>query len=144
MDLDQVDPVGLEPLEAVVDLHPGALGVTRLRLGRQEDAVADPRHPRSEPQLGIAVAGGNVEVVDAGVERELDRLVGDVLADLGEAGRAVDEDRALMADAAEPPILHSGPSLVWRWSAVGSAVPPGSQGADATPPPRLAPVVQPG
>ena len=54
-------------------------------------------HPRAQPQLGVAVAGRDVEVVDPGVQGQLDRGVGGVLVDLGQGGRAVDQDRALMA-----------------------------------------------
>ena len=75
-------------------------------LGGQEDLVADPRHPRAEPQLGVAVARGDVEVVDARVERLLHRGVGDVLGDVAERRRAVDEHRALVAELAESPPFH--------------------------------------
>ncbi len=74
--LEQVDVVGLQPLQRAVDRRPGALAVAVARLRRQEDVVADPRDPRAQPQLGVAVARGDVEVVDPGVQRLLDRGVG--------------------------------------------------------------------
>ena len=40
--LEQVDVVGLQPLEAAVDLRPGGLRVADAGLGGQEDPVADP------------------------------------------------------------------------------------------------------
>jgi hypothetical protein len=57
VDLDEVDVVGPQPLQAPVDLRPRLVAVTQAGLGGQEDPVADLRHPRPEPQLGVAVAG---------------------------------------------------------------------------------------
>ncbi len=97
MDLDEVEAVDLEPLQALVDLGPGALAVAQAGLGGQEDLVTDVGHPWSQAQLGVAVAGRDVEMVDPGVQGQLDGGVGGVLVDLGQGGRAVDQDRALMA-----------------------------------------------
>ena len=74
-----------------------AVAVAQAGLGGQEDPVADVRHPWSQAQLGVAVAGRDVEVVDPGVQGQLDGGVGGGLVDLGQGGRAVDQDRALMA-----------------------------------------------
>ncbi len=104
--LQQVDPVGLQPLQRGVDLPPRRLAVALTGLRGQEDPVADPRDPRAEPQLGVAVARGDVEVVDAGVQRLLDRPVGDVLGHVTERRRAVDEHRALVAETSEPAGFH--------------------------------------
>jgi hypothetical protein len=106
VELDEVDPVGPEPLQAPVDLRPGALAVAPFGLGGEEDALANPRHPGPEPQLRVAVAGRHVEVVDAGVQGELDRAVGGRLVDRGERGPAVDEDGAHVAETAQPSLLH--------------------------------------
>jgi hypothetical protein len=70
--LDEVDMVGLEPLQAVVDLGPGVVAVAQAGLGGQEDPAAEVGHPGAQPQLGVAVAGRDVEVVDPGVQGQLD------------------------------------------------------------------------
>ena len=72
VDLDEVEPVGLEPFQAAVDLGPGGVAVAQAGLGGQEDPVPDGWHPGAKAQLGVAVAGGHVEVVDAGVQGQLD------------------------------------------------------------------------
>ena len=76
-------------------------------LRRQEDPVADLRHPRPQPQLGIPVVGRDVEVVDPAVEGLLDGAVRHVLRHLAQRRRAVDEDRTLVPQASESPLLHS-------------------------------------
>jgi hypothetical protein len=104
--LDEVDRVGLESFQRAVDLAPGGVAVALVGLGREEDARPDPRHPRPESHLGIAVPRGHVEMVDAGVERLLDGAVGRVLVDLGQRRRPIDQYRALVAEPTEPASLH--------------------------------------
>jgi hypothetical protein len=41
VDLEEVEAVGLEPLQAVVDLGPGGVAVAQPGLGGQEDPVSD-------------------------------------------------------------------------------------------------------
>ena len=84
MELDEVEVVGLQALERLVDLPPSGLLLALSGLAREKDVVADPWHPRPEPELGVAVVTRHVEVVDARVERLLDRGVRAVLVDLGE------------------------------------------------------------
>ena len=105
--LEQVDVVGLQPLERPVDRRPGGVVAAVAGLGREEDPVADGGHDRAEPQLGLAIAGRDVEVVDAGVEGQLDRLVGGVLGDLTEGRGPVDDDRTLVAETAQSAIAHT-------------------------------------
>ncbi len=106
--LDQVDRGHLHALERALDL------VARRRVGAlaglrgEEEAVAVPGEAGREPQLGVAVARGGVDVVDAVLEQQLDRLVGVALADVAERGRAEDDAGALVAGAAE--------GLRRRWS----------------------------
>jgi hypothetical protein len=106
VDLDQVDVVGPQPLQAGVDLGPRLVAVAQAGLGGQEDPVADLRHPRPQAQLRVAVAGGDVEVVDAGVQSQADGGVGGVLVGLAQGGRPVDQDRALVAKSAQSALLH--------------------------------------
>ena len=108
VDLEEVEVVGPEPLEAVVDLRPRLVPVPQPGLGGQEDPVPDRGHPQAWPQLGVAVAGRDVEMVDPGVQGQLDRGVGGVLVDLGQGGRAVDQDRG--SDGRGDPVC----AAAWR------------------------------
>ena len=62
--------------------------------------VAVRAQPGREPQLGVAVAGGRVDVVDAVLEQQLERAVGLVLG-TAERGGAEDDAGALVAGAPE-------------------------------------------
>ncbi len=106
MQLQEVDPVGLQALERPVDLPPRVVTAALAGLRRQEDVVADAWHPRSKAQLGVAVVSRHIEVVDARVQCLLDRPVSDVLADVADGERAVDQNRALVLEAAESSSLH--------------------------------------
>jgi hypothetical protein len=55
-------------------------------------------------------------MVDPGIQGQLDRGIGGVLVDLGQGGRAVDQDRAPMAKATKPALLHGTHSLFGRQS----------------------------
>ena len=90
------------------------VAVAQAGLGGQEDPVPGAAHPRVQPQLGVAVAGGDVEVVDPGVQGQLDRGVSGVLVDRRQGGRAVDQDRAPVAGATQSALLHGHPLLVPR------------------------------
>src|ERR1700674_2505205 len=65
VELQQVDVVGLEPLQRVFE--PGLRLLVRplTRLGREEEALAVRRHPCADAPLGAPVYGCRVDVVDA-------------------------------------------------------------------------------
>ena len=65
----------------------------------------------ADAQLGVAVAGGGVDVVDAVAEQHLQRAVGLVLAGPGERRRAEQRDRAQVSRASERPSLDHDASL---------------------------------
>jgi hypothetical protein len=106
VELNQVHSRDLQPFDRTADavVRLGCRWVSRL--GREEDPIADPRHPRSEPQLGVAVVGRGVEVIDARIQRKLDRTICDLLRDLGEGRPAVDQHAAHVPEAPESPLLH--------------------------------------
>src|SRR6266498_3172504 len=90
--------------------HVGALA----GFGGQEELLAVAAHPRPDPQLGFAIAGGGVDVVDAVLKQQLQRAVGVILRDIAERRRAKDRACASVAGAAEgergnhwfPPFIH--------------------------------------
>jgi len=97
MQLQQVDAVGLQPFERLVDLAPGALARPLPGLGREEDPVPQPRHRGAEPYLCLAVVPRDVEVVDPRVECLVDRGVGHVLVHPRQSCRAIDQHGTLMS-----------------------------------------------
>ena len=109
VELDQVDPIHLEALERSPDavVRPGRGPVAGLR--RQEDPTPDPSHPSSEVHFRVAVGRGGVEVVDARVDRELDRAIGDLVGDVDERRAAVDEHRGHVPESSQWSCLHLAP-----------------------------------
>jgi hypothetical protein len=108
--LEQVDAVGLQPLEGGVDLRPRRVTLALAGLGREEDALADPRHPRPEPQLSLAVARRDVEVVDAASSASVTERSAVSWSTSGQRCGAVDQYGALVAEAAEPAGFHVPPT----------------------------------
>src|SRR5688572_14946927 len=116
--LQQVDPVDLQALQRLVDLPPGVVRRALASLRRKEnvgEATAQPGEGGAKADLGLAVAPGDVEVVDPRVERLLHRAVGDLLAHLGQGGRAVDQHGTDVAGPTESSGLHQVASSL-RWS----------------------------
>ena len=104
--VEQVEVVGLEPLQAGLDVLQGGVAGPRGRrhLGREEHVPAAGGHHAADARLALAVpvVHGGVEVVDAEVERALEhrrRLVGRVREEA--AAAAEGEDRHLDAGAAQ-------------------------------------------
>ena len=108
MEMDQIDPIGLQPLQAALDALEQRLGppVGHARLfgmpalGEQMKFVAPPRHGLADQLLAVHVALGRVDHVQAGVERVAEQP-GD---DLGR--RLLEAD--LRAAEAEHADLHVG------------------------------------
>jgi len=78
VDLDQVNMVGLEVGEALLDALPGAVACAVGGLGGQENLAAPVGHDLAVIGLARVVGGSGIAVGDAEVERpidELDRLI---------------------------------------------------------------------
>jgi len=86
--LDQVDVVHAQPLERTLQVVARLARRAAAGLGGEEEVLAVPRHPRSDAQLGIAVARGGIDVVDAVPQQHLQRTVGLVLARARQRGGA--------------------------------------------------------
>ena len=95
--LPQVDAVHLQAIEGTLQLFTRFLGAALVRLGGDEEAVGIALEPGRDPELGVAIAGRDVDVVDVVLEQHVERAVGDVLRDAPERRRAEDDARALMA-----------------------------------------------
>ena len=111
--VDQVEPVGPHPLEALPEELPGPLVGRLLGLGDEEDLIADlgDRRPHlllGESGLGIAVGGRGVQVVDAQLQRAMQRGADVVRRDLlPQEVRAADpQARDPHAGAAEHGLGH--------------------------------------
>src|SRR5262245_46991100 len=66
-------------------------------------------NPRSETQLGVAIASGSVNVIDPVRAYELHRLICLVLADIAECGSAKENAGAFVASTAELLMRDHGP-----------------------------------
>src|SRR5262249_50924955 len=99
--LPEVDVVDAEPVEGAVQLLARGGGLPLARLGGEEELVPVLAQPGPGPELCVAVAGGDVDVVDAVLEQRLEGTVGDLLRHPREPGGSEDDTRALVAAAAE-------------------------------------------
>ena len=89
--LDQVDVVHAHPLERALEGRPSRVALPVAGLGGEKDLVAVVGEPRLQPDLGLAVPGRGVDVVDA---RRLDLgedPIGGALTDPAEPGGAEDD-----------------------------------------------------
>ena len=111
--LDRVDVVDPEPLERAPDLL-ARRGVRALAgLGRHEEPCRSLSHVR-DPQLRVAVAGGDVDVVDAVLEEQLQRAVGVRLGDVAERRGTEDHAAGLVSGRAEGGAVDHAPELTGR------------------------------
>ena len=99
--LEQVDAIDAEPVERAANLLARAGAVALPGLRREEEPVAVPAQPRSEPQLRVAVRRCRVDVIDAVLEQELERGIGLGLTERAERRSAEDRARALVSGAPE-------------------------------------------
>ena len=139
--VDEVEPVGAHPLEALLDELPGPIVARLLGLGDEEDLVADlgdcrPHLLLGETGFGVAVSGRRVEIVDpqlqGAVQRGADVVRRDVLP--------------LEVGAADPqpgnprPVRPSTESGTFRPAGGSASAPaPGAEADDAARPPSSKP-----
>ena len=98
MQLDKVKLAGLQPFQGAADLR-GRLAAAALPgFGGQEEIPAVLFHPRADPQFGVAVRCGDVDVVHAVPEQNLEgRIRVGAPADSGKRRRAEHGPRGRMA-----------------------------------------------
>ena len=99
--LDQIDVIHAQPLERAMQVLARLARRAAAGLGGQEEVLAVARHPRSDAELGISIARGRVDVIDAVAQQHLEGAVGIVLARASERRRAEQHHAALMTGAAE-------------------------------------------
>ena len=99
--LDQVDVVDAEAHERAANLLARAGVVALSSLCREKEAPRITLQPGREPQLGVAVRGGRIDVVDAVLEQHRKRRIRLGLGERAEGGRAEDRARALMTGCSE-------------------------------------------
>ena len=109
VELEEIEGLHAEALLAGADVVPGFLAGAAAGLGADEPGfLPQARHPGGHVFHGVAVGGGDVEVVDAGGEGEFHGLVhlglGQVLA--AKAGGAEGDDGAVVVYASELASLH--------------------------------------
>src|SRR5205814_91499 len=87
-------------------------------LGGQEELIPAPDQPGRDPQLGVAVGGGRVDVVDAELQQDGEDGVSPILLHARQAGGPEDGAGAAMPGPPELHLLdhlHDGRADV-RWS----------------------------
>lgn len=94
VELVEVHVIGLEELQGIFQLFAATVAGAVFGLAGEEDAVAIGGEGRAEALLRIAVAGGDVEVIDAAVHG-----FGDDVG--GSAGGLIHDDDAAKADDRE-------------------------------------------
>ena len=99
--LKQVHMIRLEPVQRPMEPLPGLLVRALAGLGRQEELIAVPLHPRADAQLRLAIAEGGVDVVDAVTQQQIERAIGIILGGVSHRVRAEDDTAAKVAGAAE-------------------------------------------
>ncbi len=100
--LDQVDPIDTHALERASNLRPCALVIASPGLRREKEAVAMLGEPGLQAILRLAVRGGDVDVVDALLQQQLeDGLRLGLRHAPADRGRPEDRSRALVACRAE-------------------------------------------
>ena len=100
--------VDAEPLERAMEVLACLARGARAGLGRQEEVLAVAVHPCPDAQLGVAVPGGRVDVVDAVTQQHLERAVGVRLARTRQRRAAEERDRARVSGPAERAPLDHG------------------------------------
>ena len=79
VELEQVDMIGAQHLQAVLDMLQHAFAVARLALGREHDLIAHVRERETDLFFAVGVGVGRVKVADAAVIRGLQQMHGVIL-----------------------------------------------------------------
>ena len=112
MELDEVDGIGAEAAEGLVELAGEASGGVAVRLGHEEDLLAVAvAESVAHALLGAAavVVPGIVHEGDAAVDGDAHQAQGGcVVVNVAEVGSAEADERDLFAGAAELAVRHVG------------------------------------
>ena len=101
VDLDELDVIGAQPGERPLQLGAGGRARALTGLGGEEDAVAVVGEPGRQPQLGVAVAGGGVDVVHPVAGDQPEGVVGPLLAHGPQGSRPEEHAGAVVPGPAE-------------------------------------------
>jgi hypothetical protein len=112
VELDEIDHVDAEPLQRAMQLLLRRAVVALVDLRREEEAAGVALQPGRDPQLGVAVGRGRVEVVDAVLEQQLQRPLGLLVRDRAERRSAEDDARAVVTRAPEGCGVDHTPSVL--------------------------------
>ena len=76
MQLEQVDAVDAQAIQRSVEVLLRGLVVASVRLGGNEECSRVPFEPRGDPELGVTVRRGGIDVIHAVLEKEIQRPLG--------------------------------------------------------------------
>jgi hypothetical protein len=100
--------VDAEAVERAADLLTGGAVGPLAGLGGQEELALVALQPGGDPQLGVAVAGRDVDVVDAVLNQQLQRAVGILLGDTAQRRGAEDGAGRLVSGRPEAGTFDQG------------------------------------
>jgi hypothetical protein len=101
MKLVEVEVVGLKFLEGIMELRGGSFPVALQGFAGKENILAERCERRAHPVLGIGVARGDIEIVDAVVDGFTNELIGGFLRFFGQDETSQANDRELLSRLAE-------------------------------------------
>src|SRR6266446_699866 len=91
-----------------MDLVTGVLIESLAGFGGEEEILAVARHPGSDTQFGVPVAGRGVDMIDAVCEEDVEHTVRLGLGGAAECRRPKERDRAHMSGASKRSFLNHG------------------------------------
>src|SRR5262245_54819489 len=82
-------------------------------LGGEEEILAVPCHPRANTQFRVAIAGRDVNMIDAVFEQDVQHAIRLCLGGAAEGRRTKERDRAQVASTSKRSFLNHGGLLSW-------------------------------
>jgi hypothetical protein len=99
--------VDAQALERALELGPGIAGLSFAGLGGEEELARRPFQPGPDPEFGVAVCGGHVDVVDPGADDDVEDPVRFGLGGGRQPGRPEQDPGALVARAPKGCFLYA-------------------------------------
>src|SRR5205807_3893291 len=106
--LNQVNGIDPQAFERALDLVTRVLVEALAGLGGEEEILAMARHPWADTQLSVPIAGGDVDMIDAIFEEDVEHTIRLCLGGAAECRRTKERDCAQMSGASKRSFLNHG------------------------------------
>ena len=113
VELPEVDVVHAHSVERAMQLLACLGRAACAGLGGDEEAAGVALEPRRDAQLGVAVAGSGVDVVDAVLHQQIESAVGRRLIDAAQRRRTKKSARAVVTGTAKRDLLYRHLSFIF-------------------------------